>query len=358
MLGFFKRKKNTPEISSERITLTISELIRETDDATTLIFETTPEIPYLPGQFLTVIFNIEGQEVRRSYSLCSAPETDKCPSITIKKIKNGLVSNYVHDHLSPGDTIEVLKPLGKFVLNTNDAPKNIIAIAAGSGITPVMSIIKSALHNSNVEKVWLIFGNRDEKNIIFKNKLEELCIKHNGKFKTIHALSQPTPNWNGIKGRLNATSLYEILKQEDIPLANTQSFLCGPAGFMDEAKKALLNFGIEEKNIIRESFISETKQADTSTTITEQHVSIIVNGNEHDVIVPKGRSILESGLDKGLDMPFSCQSGLCSACRGKLIAGKIHMDEDEGLTDNELEEGYVLCCVGHPLTDDVKIEIG
>lgn len=361
VFGLFKKKKKN---NDKYLSLTVREIIKETHDTVTIIFD-HPEIPleYRPGQFLTLIFNIEGKEERRSYSLCTSPFTDENPAVTIKRVSDGKVSNFINDSLKPGDTVRIMPAMGAFTtdpINTNK--RNVVVFGAGSGITPLMSIIKSVLHIEGNSKVTLIYGNRDEQSIIFKNLLTDLKDKYKDKLNIIHVLSQPGADWKGVSGRLTKDVVKEILL--DLPefkVSDAEYFLCGPSGFMHTVENSLEELNVPKSKVFKESFVSSGTEKDAESgqsEITEQNVKIVLDGEEHDVKVIPKKTILEAGLDDNIDMPFSCQSGLCTACRGKLLSGKVHMEENDGLTDEELENGYVLCCVSHPLTDDVKIEIG
>ncbi len=360
VFGLFKKRKK----EDKYIELEISEIIQETPDAVTLVFH-QPEgkLEYHPGQFLTLIFNIDNEEVRRSYSLCSSPVTNDEPAVTIKRITDGKVSNFINDHVKVGDVVKVMPAMGNFIAEPKKENKRkVVVFGAGSGITPLFSILKSILKVEEESKVYLVYGNRSESSIIFKKQIEELQNTYGNRLHVTHVLSQPSAEWTGLTGRLNLERLREILL--DLPELSPQQadyFLCGPTGFMHTVQEALNEMRVAKSRVNMESFVSSGTEKDASTSspeIQDQKVKIFLDGSEFNVDVPAKRTILEAGLDKNIDMPFSCQSGLCTACRGKLLSGKVHMEESDGLTDEELEEGYVLCCVSHPLTDDVSIKVG
>ena len=346
-LPFKKKKKN--------LTLTLNEVKRETEKAVTLIFDDDEACKYLPGQYLTLIMKIDGKEERRSYSICSTPKTENGISVTVKEITGGKVSGFINRNVAKGQTIEILAPEGNFLL-PDDHQGHLVFIAAGSGITPVFSMIKEVLHHLEND-VTLIYGNRNESSVIFGSELRQLAEKFADRFTLIETLSQPSENWNGLKGRIN----HELLKN-NLQRLNNDAFyyLCGPEELMKTTKEFLLKSGVTDKKIKQEKFVTSKKEPEMNgeEQIIERQVTVIVDGEEHQVIVKPDETILEAALDDDIDMPFSCQSGICTTCRGKLISGKVSMEEDEGLSPEEIENGYVLNCVGHPLTDDVKIEIG
>lgn len=361
---FKKKKKESSSPAGKYLSLTIKEIRQETHDAVSLIFEKPADaFGYKPGQFLTLIFNIEGQEERRSYSLCSSPFTDDFPAVTIKRISDGKISNFINDHIKPGAEIKALPAMGSFTTDLkSDHKRNVVIFGAGSGITPLISILKSILHVEPQSKVVLIYGNRDESSIIFKNELAKLKDLYGDRLKVIDVLTQPSPAWTGKTGRLTKDAIKGILL--DIPDFKAQEadyFMCGPTGFMHTVQETLGELKVPKKNLFKESFVASGTEDDASSDapkIVEREVTVILDNEEFTFSVPPKKTILECGLDQNIDMPFSCQSGICTACRGKLLSGKVHMEESDGLSDEELEKGYILCCVGHPLTDDVKIEIG
>ncbi|NDK55898.1 ferredoxin--NADP reductase [Pontibacter fetidus] len=359
-------------MSNSYHTLKIADITRETSDAVTLHFEQPQNqtINYKPGQFLTLIIPFEGKKERRSYSLSSTPHENNL-SVTIKRVPGGKVSNYLLDNATVGQEIEVMEPLGNFCITCDAAEtRNVILLGAGSGITPLMSILKGVLREEPNSKVTLLYGNRDENSVIFKDQLEQLRANNPDRLQIAYIYSQPKQDCE-YRGRMNQSLIIKILERLQLSkISNGLYFMCGPEGMMDEVKKALHVLHVPAERVFRESFVS-TKLAgepdsdghgDVSATdqdeIVTQTVTIIYEGSEYSVTVNPDQTILEAALDQDVDLPYSCQAGLCTACRGKCLSGKVHLDEREGLSDAELDEGYVLNCVGHPLTSDVVIEIG
>lgn len=371
--SFFKKsdktKKEEPHAGPKYYELRVKNIVQETKEAISIVFEhpVTGQISYKPGQFLTVITNINGKEVRRAYSLCTSPFVDQDLAVTVKRVENGLMSNWLPDNIKPGATVRIMEPMGQFT--TEYAPGNkrhLILFAGGSGITPMMSIIKSILVQEPNSICSLIYCNRDIDSIIFKNELEKLVLKDEGRLHVIHVLDNAPMNWQGYSGLLSHDMLTKLF--ERIPewgIANTTYLMCGPEGMMKNVETLLGERNIPKEKIFKESFVQGTIDKDekkTSTPVTEtlksREVTIRYDGQEYKVMVPPNKAILETALDQGIDLPYSCQSGLCTACRGKALSGKVKLDEEEGLSQSERAEGYVLTCVGHPLTDDVVIEIG
>ena len=359
-------------MSNSYHTLKIADITRETSDAVTLHFEQPQNqtINYKPGQFLTLIIPFEGKKERRSYSLSSTPH-ESTLAVTIKRVAGGKVSNYLLDNAAVGQEIEVMEPLGNFCITCDVAEtRNVILLGAGSGITPLMSILKGVLREEPNSKVTLLYGNRDEDSVIFKEQLEQLRTEHPDRLQIAYIYSQPKQNCD-YHGRMNQSLIIKILERLQLTkISNGLYFMCGPEGMMDEVKKALHVLHVPSDRVFRESFVSskltgepEVEQhgnvsATDEDEITTQTVTIIYEGSEYSVVVNPDQTILEAALDQDVDLPYSCQAGLCTACRGKCLSGKVHLDEREGLSDAELDEGYVLNCVGHPLTSDVVIEIG
>ena len=366
MLRLFKKKNKKDQPKSDRyFQLKIKEVRKETEDTNTLVFE-MPERPvsYLPGQFLTLILPIKGKEVRRSYSLCTCPYTDQYPAITVKRVESGVVSNYLNDHMKAGDVFDVMEPAGHFTPELNgDIARKYMLFAAGSGITPIMSIIKSILLKEPGSEVNLIYQNRNEKSIIFMEELRKIKSEHGGRFNQIDVLSQPDDDWKGYSGRINQATVSDILMDVAENKINEYIyFLCGPTDFMQTILDTLSDFEVPEKNIHKESFYSGDTKKESKTEVqkTDQEISVMIrlDGEEHEVQVPSNKTILEAALDQDIDMPFSCQSGVCTACRGKLLTGDVNMEEEDGLSEEEVIEGYILNCVSKPAGPGVEIEVG
>ena len=377
--SFFKKsspdKKEEPQASTKGNIkyhqLKVREVVQETADAISIVFEQPePAITYKAGQFFTLIPTIEGKKVRRAYSACTSPYTDPYPAVTVKRVEGGLVSNFLNDQLKAGDTLEVMEPMGNFNLVPQaDKKRHIVLLGGGSGITPLMAIAKSVLKEETQSLVSLIYANRSEESIIFKKQLDELQQQYADRLQVIHVLEQKPFSWECPTGLLKPELLKELLKQ--LPqwgTAQTEYFMCGPEGMMVNVEETLKELAIPKELVHRESFVAgKTERVEGAAdpiaaagddAPKSREVTVIMDGEEFKFTVEPDKTILETALDLDIDLPYSCQSGLCTACRGKCLSGKVKLDEDEGLSESELEEGYVLTCVGHPQTDDVVIEIG
>ena len=361
--SFFKKSSKEKKKDSRYLTLKVHQVRRETNDAVSLVFE-NPEggLNYQAGQFVTLILTIDGKKIRRAYSLCSSPFLDELPAVTVKKVEGGSMSTYVNTVTKASDEIEVMEPMGHFVTPIDENKKrHLVMIGGGSGITPLMSITKSVLFKEALSTVLLVYCNRDKDSIIFKAELEKMKATHGERLKVVHVLEKPSADVESLEGLLTVEKVEQI--QSNLPgfdYRGAEFFTCGPAPMMDIAVDGLVKIGVAADAIKRESFTAgETSPAEIVDQAGQSlPVKIILDGEEHTFDVPSGKTILETGLSLDIDMPYSCQSGLCTACRGKLLSGEVKMDEDDGLSASEKGEGYVLCCVGHPTTNDVVIEIG
>ena len=344
--------------------LNVKEVVRETEDAISIVFKNPQnEIDYKAGQYITLILKIDGEEVRRTYSLSSSPGTEEDLIVTVKKIEGGNVSNYLNHELKAGDKIQVLQPMGNFTTEFHkDNERTLLLFAGGSGITPLISILKTLLVKEPKSRAILIFQNRNLQSIIFKELIDSLSDKYARNFKAIHILSKPEKSWDGKTGRLNADMVKTIISESGINLKNTEVFFCGPAGMMDTAERAMIELGVDKSQFYRESFVAasptkEEKEKQKKFSEGTSLVKIILDGEEHELMVSENDFILETALDHDIDIPFSCQSGLCTTCRGKLVSGKVTMEDPDGLSDDEIAEGYILSCVSHPASGEIKIEI-
>jgi ring-1,2-phenylacetyl-CoA epoxidase subunit PaaE len=375
--SFFKKSEKKEESQKKEEShsgpryyeLEVKQIVQETKDAITIVFQQPAEkILYKSGQFLTLITTVNGKEVRRAYSLCSSPFVDADLAVTVKRVEKGLMSNWLPDHLKQGQKLKVMEPMGQFTTEYDAQKKrHIIMFAGGSGITPMMSIIKSIITQEPESIVSLIYCNRDIDSIIFKNTLEEWETKSEGRLHIIHILDNAPMNWQGYSGLLNHDMLTKLFERiSDWGIDKTTYLMCGPEGMMKNVESLLALRNIPKEKIFKESFVQGTIDKDskkdepvaTKQGAKTREVTIRYDGQEYKVTVSPDMTILQSALDQGIDLPYSCQSGLCTACRGKALSGQVKLDEEEGLSQSERAEGYVLTCVGHPLTDDVVIEIG
>jgi ring-1,2-phenylacetyl-CoA epoxidase subunit PaaE len=365
--GLFKKKEKKEETYSgpKYHDLKVKAIIQETKDAISIVFQQPEEaINYKSGQFLTLITTLNGKEVRRAYSLCSSPFVDADLAVSVKRVDKGLLSNWLPDNLKVGQTLKVMEPMGQFTTEFDKTKKrHLVLFAGGSGITPMMSIIKSLLSQEPDSVCSLIYCNRDVESIIFKNQFDEMQTQYEGRLHVIHILDNAPMNWQGFSGLLNKELLTNLF--ERIPnwgIEKTTYLMCGPEGMMKNVESLLADHGIPKEKVFKESFVAGVIDKDKKETTDKaggaHEVIIRYDGNEYKIRVDAKSTILETALDQGIDLPYSCQSGLCTACRGRAISGKVKLDEEEGLSKTEREQGYVLTCVGHPLTDDVVIEIG
>ncbi len=350
---------------SAHLHLSIKEITEETADTKTIHFwhPLHHQLDYFSGQFLTIIPEIEGKKIRRSYSLSSSPKTDTSPAISVKRITGGVVSNFVCDHLKVGDTLEVMEAMGNFTINPDaELAKEYVFVGAGSGITPLFSMIKTLLHTQPKSNIYLIYGSRLESQIIFKKALDKLENTFTDRFKVLHVISQPAANWPGLRGRINKASIVYYLKQEfGLDISSSHYYLCGPAQMMQEVEESLNMFEVPNSSIHKELFSTsaseETEKAEENGSLIEQEVTLIYEKKAHKITVKPGKTILEAALEADIDIPYSCQAGMCTACMGVCTSGKVIMDEEDGLTDNEIKKGFVLTCVAHPMSNDVVIDL-
>lgn len=351
---------------SKFVSLKVSNIIRETPDANTIVFEKPAGdgFDYKPGQYLTLKVDVNGESLRRAYSLCSSPITDAELAVTVKRVEGGRMSNHLPDHLKVGDTVEVMPPMGNFFVDLEpNKSHHYVLLGGGSGITPLMSILKSVLQVESQSKVTLIYGNRDEASIIFRDQLNDLQTQYGDRLRQVHSLDQAGPAWTGLTGQLSRHNLMPILQDLfNADNLNKTFHLCGPSAMMEEAQAALAFMGVGSKEILKESFTAPLPSADDKPKTVVQGargtytITVLLDGDEKEVEVKENTTILEAVIDDGMDPPYACQMGVCCTCRAKVLSGQVEMEEDEGLSDAEIAEGYVLTCQSHPLTPDVKLE--
>ncbi len=353
--SLFKKKKDKKD--DRYHTLRVREVVNVAKDAVNLVFEKPENFNYEPGQFITIIRQVNGKKIRRAYSLCTTPFEDEYPAVTVKRVEGGAMSNHLNEHVSVGDSIEIMEPMGLFTTSySEDQIRKAVFFGGGSGITPLMSILRTILSKEPKSEVVLVYGNRSEEYVIFKDLINSLQESHRGRFQAIHILEDGAADYNG---RPTKEMILEISKSIGVD-SETEIFICGPQPMMDLVSAVLPETGAVKEKVRMESF--EAGQTSPSQIIDapneESEVTIVLDGEEYEITVNRNSSILDAALENDLDMPYSCQSGLCTACRGKCLEGKASIDEAEGLSQEELDDGFVLTCVGKPLTDRLKIEMG
>ncbi|MCV7027916.1 ferredoxin--NADP reductase [Mycobacterium sherrisii] len=340
--------------------LQIAEVVDETNEARSLVFAVPdasgdPAIPperlhYAPGQFLTLRVPSERTgAVARCYSLCSSPFTDQALTVTVKRTADGYASNWLCDNAKPGMRIHVLAPSGNFVPKTLD--DDFLLLAAGSGITPIMSICKSALSEGSGQ-VTLVYANRDENSVIFAEALRELAADHPDRLTVLHWLES-------LQGLPSAAALVKLAR----PFTDRHAFICGPGPFMEAARQALETLKVPASHVHIEVFKSLESDPFAAVTIDDTETGdqppatavVQLDGETHTVSWPRNAKLLDVLLAKGLDAPFSCREGHCGACACTLKSGKVNMEVNDVLEQQDLDDGLILACQSHPESDSVEV---
>ena len=356
--------------------LRIKEIRRETPDCVSVLLEVPEalqkEFQFIQGQSLTVRGFLNNEEVRRTYSICSSP-IDKEWRVAIKKVEGGAFSSYANEQLQSGDTLEVMPPVGKFYTPLDpQQQKNYIAFAAGSGITPVLSLIKTTLATEPNSTFTLVYGNRSRGTIIFFEELEALKNKYMQRFILVHILSRERTETALNFGRINTDKLTELSKIMNYKKAD-EFFICGPEEMIFAAKAFLEATGINQKKIHFELFTtpgqgnksaggrqeSGVRRQETGTENgSVSKITIKLDGRSFDFELPfKNKTpILDAALQQGADLPYACKGGVCCTCKARLLEGQVEMDVHWGLEQEEIEEGYILTCQSHPKSDKVMID--
>ena len=348
--------------------LTIKKIQKETPDCVSVEF-TVPQsleesFQFKQGQSLTMRATINGEEVRRTYSICSSP-LDNQWKVAIKKVEGGLFSAFANVELKKGDTLEVMEPVGKFYTELNPSQKkNYLAFAAGSGITPVLSLIKTTLATEPASSFTLVYGNKSRSSIIFFEELEGLKNKYMERFTLIHVLSREKTDASISFGRITADKLNDLGKLIDY--SNTDEFfVCGPEEMIFGVKGFLEANGIDKKKIHFELFTSPgvkkpeaRSQNAGENTGPNSKITVKLDGRsfDFDLSLTSDTTILDAALQQGADLPYACKGGMCCTCKAKLVEGEVMMDVHWGLDEEEIEQGYILTCQSHPKTEKVVVD--
>lgn len=365
-----------PQTESARMSafhpLKVAEVARETDEAVSIRFAVPDDLAetfrFAPGQYLTLRTAIDGAEVRRTYSIC-AGLADGELRVAVKKVPDGLFSRFANDELAPGDVIEVMPPDGRFTSPiAAGQKKRYLLIAAGSGITPILSIAKSVLSEEPESEVALIYGNRTVSAIMFKEALDALKDRYPERFSLIHILSrqpQDVPLFNGRIDREKCETLFERLID---PGAQDEIFLCGPHRMTRTIQEVLAERGVPEARVHVELFQTDGEaeiaaarraraEAMGADAAAARRVTVIYDGVDTSFeLATDGDSVLDAALARRGDMPFSCKGGMCCTCRAKVVSGEVSMDVNYALTQEEAAAGFVLTCQSHPITPEVVID--
>lgn len=342
------------------LSFTISAIQKETAYAKTFFLQPMDGIKttYKAGQFLTLLFTEYGQEVRRSYSISSTPKDDFI-SITVKKIPNGFISRLLVEHAKVGDILNALPPAGMFTIHTNPQLKrDIFLIAAGSGVTPIFSLLKSVLIEEPLSFVTFIYSNSHSESTIFLPQIKELEKQFPERLNVEWLFSN---NPFIFKARLSSTLLETLLhKYLRFTKKDALIYTCGPYDFMQMVQIVALTNGFDKANIRREVFVDpeDTAIEKPYFDTTDRSITLILKGIEYHLNVPYQESILTAALNKGIILPYSCRAGRCSSCQCVVKKGNIWMHYNEVLTDADVANGLALTCTGHPTTDDVVVEVG
>jgi ring-1,2-phenylacetyl-CoA epoxidase subunit PaaE len=342
---------------------------QETPDAIAISFGVPDHLKmdyaYQAGQYLTLRMEIDGEEVRRAYSLCSSPLEDEVLTVAVKKVEGGKMSTWLNERLQIGLSIDVMVPEGRFVpaLDAHQA-KHYILIAGGSGITPMMSILRTVLKAEPQCKVTLVYANRDPNAIIFKSQLEDLQAQYGHRFGAFYWVDDAQGlAWQGGVGRLDASVVQTIFTQHvQAKLQEASIFLCGPAPMMEGVVQGMGLLGVAADKIQIEYFsapVAAPKSVEEKTVQAPakgSKVFVTLYGKEYELHIEDKTTILQAGVKAGIDPPFSCEAGICSTCMARVLEGAANMDENNILTKDEVAQGYILTCQAHPTTPIVRLE--
>jgi ring-1,2-phenylacetyl-CoA epoxidase subunit PaaE len=352
--------------------LTVADLRRETRSAVSIAFTVPPELAeayaFEPGQYLTLRSTLAGEDTRRSYSICSGLDDGEL-RVAIKEVDGGLFSNYANKAIKLGDSVEVMTPMGRFTAPLDPrAARAYLGVACGSGITPMMSHVKSILSREPKSRFVLLYGNRSSRDIMFKDALDDLKDKHLGRLAVHHVLSREAQDLALLNGRLDAGKI-ATLTRASLPKGRIDhAFLCGPQGMMEAAQAALAGLGIPAERVHLELFTPslppaspaalpasraaprrEAREAIATATVT-------LDGATHRFPVAADEGVIDAGLRAGLELPFSCKGGMCCTCRARLVSGTVKMVRNYSLEPWEMEQGFVLACQSRPTSPEVVLD--
>jgi ring-1,2-phenylacetyl-CoA epoxidase subunit PaaE len=346
--------------------LAVNDLRRESTEAVSLTFSIPPELAddysFAPGQYLTLRTTMDGEEVRRSYSICSGPDDGEL-RIAVKKVDGGAFSSWAADELKAGDQLDVMTPTGRFgTAYAPDQARVHVGFAAGSGITPILSIVKGVLAREPDSQFFLFYGNRSTGGMLFREALEELKDRFLQRLSIFHVISGEDQDIPILHGRLDGEKV-RLLLRSLVPASSVDHvFICGPTGMSEDIEATCREIGIAEDRIHVERFVSEFGGKPRPKTViapsapAKAMASLVVDGKRREVPVAEGESILDAALRAGIDLPFACKGGMCSTCRAKLVEGEAQMEVNYSLEPWELKAGFIPTCQARPASQKVVVD--
>ncbi|MFA7444756.1 MAG: 2Fe-2S iron-sulfur cluster-binding protein [Flavobacteriaceae bacterium] len=339
--------------------LTVKEVKRETPEAVSVVFNVPENLrdfyKFTAGQYINLKLTLDGQEIRRAYSICSSPQSGEL-RIAIKEVSDGFFSVFANKQLAVGNIIEVGTPEGRFTFEPDsDKQKSYAAFAAGSGITPVLSIIQTVLEQEPQSTFVLVYGNKTPENTIFHDKINELHNKYTGRFFVYYVFSQTKIDGH-LFGRIERSTVNFVLKNKHKELDFNTFFLCGPNEMIAQVSDILKENNFPEKRIKFELFTTTAVENEVETLEGQTKITVLLDDEETTFTIPNGTVVLDAVLKKGLDAPYSCQGGICSSCIAKITHGSAQMKKNSILTDGEIAEGFVLTCQAVPTSSEIYVD--
>ena len=339
--------------------LKISDVQTLTPNSVALTFDIPDNLQdtfrFTAGQYITLKHGVNGQEVRRAYSISSAPSSGQL-TVGIKKVPNGTFSVYANESIATGDVFEVMPPEGRFVFENENKKKNIAAFAAGSGITPIMSIAQTVLESHSENTFVLVFGNQSPTETMYLSRIQELQKQYTDRFYVQHLYSRAQED-NALFGRIETSTVNFITKNKFKELDFDAYYLCGPEEMINTVSDTLKKNCISEDKILFELFTSsETEDTLAENLDGKTQVEVLVDDETFNVTMDKKELVLDAVLKQNIDAPYSCQGGVCSSCIARITEGKAEMVKNQILTDGEIAEGLILTCQAHPLTPTLKVD--
>lgn len=340
--------------------LAVKEIIRETPEAVSVLFNVPSELKenyqFTAGQYINLKLTLDGNEIRRAYSICSTPESGEL-KITIKAVKNGYFSKFANEQLTAGKVLEVGTPEGKFIFEPDASrQKNYAAFVAGSGITPVMSILQTVLEKEPNSTFVLVYGNKSSNETIFFNQLHDLQLKYVGRFFVHYVFSQQKAD-DQLFGRIDKSVVNFVLKNKHKEKEFDKFYLCGPEEMINTVSSVLKENNVKEKDIKFELFSTSTTENEVQKSLDgHTKITVLVDGDETSFEMSQKQTLLEAALKHGLDAPYSCQGGICSSCIARISKGTAEMKKNTILTDSEIAEGLILTCQAHPTSGEIFVD--